>query len=352
VNSGQKPNLLEFSCDELTQYLVRLGEPKFRGQQLWQWLWQKGCRSFEQMSNLARPLREELARQAILDWPAIAATAQSRDGTVKFLLELHDGARIETVLIPEKDHVTQCVSTQVGCSLGCVFCATGRMGFERNLSPAEILGQVLVGRAWLQERGGQINLRNLVFMGMGEPLLNLDNLLAALASFTHPLGLNFAPRRLTISTVGFPKQLERLGQSGLCSLAVSLHAPTQELRAQLMPKAALVPLDELMHALDRFPLKPRQRITYEYILLAGVNDSLTQASQLVKLLGQRKAKVNLITFNPSASEATETGFEPPASATVLAFENLLKDKGVTATLRRSKGQDIAAACGQLKAAAR
>lgn len=330
--------------------MVSLGAPAFRAQQVWQWLWDKGCRDFEAMSNVAKPLRAALDARASLDWPEVEATEVSQDGTVKFLLRLADGARIETVLIPEKGHVTQCLSTQAGCAMGCVFCATGDMGFERNLTSGEILSQALHGRAYLAEREPDRTLRNLVFMGMGEPLLNLDNLLQALATLTHPLGLNFSSRRLTVSTVGLPGPLERLGQAGIGALAVSLHAPTQELRAALMPKAAQIPLDALMAALDRYPLKPRQRITYEYILIKDVNDSLAQARQLVKLLGGRKAKVNLIHYNPPAAGAA-TRFEAPDIERVLAFENLLKSKGVIATLRKSKGQDIAAACGQLKAAA-
>jgi 23S rRNA (adenine2503-C2)-methyltransferase len=344
----QKTQLLECSFEELRAFFVSLGEAAFRSQQVWQWIWQKGARDFQTMSNVAKPLRATLAERAALDWPEVATTAVSKDGTVKFLLSLADGARIETVLIPEKDHVTQCLSTQVGCAMGCAFCATGRMGFERNLTSGEILSQILVGRDYLARQGVELAVRNLVFMGMGEPLLNLDNLLRALDTLTHPLGLDFSSRRLTVSTVGLPKPLERLGQAGLASLAVSLHAPTQELRERLMPKAARIPLDELMAALDAYPLKPRQRITYEYILIKDVNDGQAEARQLVRLLGQRKAKVNLIHYNPSPSDPA--GFEAPGMERVLAFENLLKSKGVMATLRKSKGQDIAAACGQLKAA--
>jgi 23S rRNA (adenine2503-C2)-methyltransferase len=220
------------------------------------------------------------------------------------------------------------------------------MGFDRNMTSGEILGQVLAGRQFLEERGEARPLRNLVFMGMGEPLLNVDNLVRALEGLTSPLGLEFSSRRITVSTVGLCTGLETLAASGLASLAISLHAPTQELRERIMPAAArATPLPELMACLDAYPLKPRQRITYEYILLRGVNDSDREARELVRLLGQRKAKVNLIVCNPGPGSP----FEAPDQARVLAFERLLWDKGLAATLRKSKGQDISAACGQLRA---
>ncbi len=344
--------LLDLNFAALNDFVQTLGEPGYRAGQLWQWLWTKGCRELRQMTNLSRTLREKLAESAAVIWPEVAVLRRSSDGTVKFLLRLGDGAAIETVLIPEKDHYTQCLSTQVGCAMGCLFCSTGQAGFTRNLSSGEICAQVLLAREYLAAQGSELRLRNLVFMGMGEPLCNLDGVLRSLETLNHPQGLNFSPRRMTVSTVGLPGPLERLGQAGLCALAVSLHAPTQELRARLMPKAGLVPLPELMAALDRYPLKPRQRITCEYILLDRVNDSLAEARQLVRLLGGRRAKVNLIAYNPPP-EGSAVGpvFAAPEPGRVLAFEQLLHDKGLTVTLRKSKGQDIGAACGQLKAAA-
>ena len=340
-------NLVELTLAELGALLADLGQPAYRAEQVWQWLWQKRCRDVGEMTNLSRELRTALADRATIAWPEVADIQVSADTTVKLLLRLADGALVETVLIPERTHVTLCLSTQVGCPMACTFCSTGQMGLVRNMTMGEILGQLLVAQQYLADQGQDPDeLKNLVFMGMGEPLLNLDALMQSLVALGHDKGLNFSPRRITVSTCGVPKGLEVLGDSGLAMLAVSLPAPTQELRAQIMPRAAaLAPLDELMAALDRYPLRPRQRITYEYIMLRGVNDQPEHARQLVRLLGQRKAKVNLIAFNASPGAA----YESTERMDILAFEKMLHVKGLTATIRGSKGQDIAAACGQLKA---
>ena len=360
-----KPNLLDLTYSELEHFCSDLGEAPFRARQIWQWLWQKRERDFGRMTNISKELRTRLAEAGRIVWPGLVTTRCSRDGTTKFLLALEDGQHIETVLIPEKDHFTLCLSTQVGCALGCTFCATGRMGLIRNLTMAEILGQILVAQEHVAglapglaqesaqgEPQGQtqgqtqgLALRNLVFMGMGEPLLNWENLRRALESLHHPLGLEFSRRRITVSTVGVPGMLAELGASGLASLAVSLHAPTQELRARIMPRAARFALDDLIAELADYPLQPRQKITIEYVLLGGVNDDLSHARELVRVLNKVKAKVNLIPFHPSP----DLPYAAPDMSRVLAFENLLKSKGLPATLRKSKGQDISAACGQLRA---
>lgn len=342
-------NLLDLSLAELEAFFIEeLKEPRFRAAQVWQWMWQKGARDFASMTNLSKALREKLSGRAEVRRPEVADVRESRDGTIKFLLRLSDGKLIETVLIPSarRERYTQCLSTQVGCPMACTFCNTGFMGFERNLSQAEILGQVLVGRAHL-EAGGLGPLSNLVFMGMGEPLLNLDWLLKSLSTLNSDTGLNLSWRRTTVSSVGLPGGLEILGRSGLALPAISLHAPTQELRAKIMPKAAQVPLPELLEALRRYPMKPRERITFEYLLLKGVNDSPAQARQLHKLLCTLRCKVNLIAYNPTEGMP----YEAPDPEAVLAFEQVLRDKGLTATIRRSMGTDIKAACGQLKAEA-
>ncbi|MDY7001321.1 MAG: 23S rRNA (adenine(2503)-C(2))-methyltransferase RlmN [Thermodesulfobacteriota bacterium] len=339
-------NLLNLSFEEMEAFLDGLGEPRYRTDQVWQWLWQKGCLSFRDMTNIPKGLWKKLEESAKISRPRVQAIQKSRDGTVKFLLGLSDGALVETVLIPEKNRITQCLSCQVGCAMGCTFCATGQMGLTRNMVQSEILGQILVAGDYLKEQGKAKDLKNLVFMGMGEPLLNLKELMRSLTALNHERGLNFSPRRVTVSTVGVLKGLDTLGQSGLARLAVSLHAPTQDLREQIMPKAAEAPLDELMARLDRYPLKPRQRITFEYLLLGGVNDGPEHAKALARLLAEKKAKVNLIPFH--ASEGLPYKASDPD--TVLAFEKILWDKGLTAVLRKSKGLDIAAACGQLKAA--
>jgi 23S rRNA (adenine2503-C2)-methyltransferase len=264
------------------------------------------------------------------------------------LLRLADGERIETVLIPVGPHYTQCLSTQVGCAMACAFCSTGELGLTRNMTAGEILGQILVGRAHLAQ-AGLPTVRNLVFMGMGEPLMNLTELLRSLETLGSAEGISIASRRATVSSVGIPAGLKILGDSGLAVPAISLHAPTQELREKLMPKAARVPLDELLNCLDNYPLKQRERVTYEYIMLGGVNDSIAHAKQLVRLLGQRRCKVNLIGYNPPPPDVVPNPpFRAPDAADVLAFEDYLRSKRITTFLRRSMGQDIAAACGQLK----
>jgi 23S rRNA (adenine2503-C2)-methyltransferase len=346
-------NLLDMTLPELEAWMgEELGEPKFRAVQVWQWLWQKMARDVDAMTNVSRACRERLAAAAAIVWPEVAAVEESRDGTTKFLLRLADGAQVETVLIPSDSREgarrwTQCLSSQVGCAMGCTFCSTGQMGFERNMSMGEILGQVLVARAHLGDaRPDRPVLRNLVFMGMGEPLLNLREVMRALQSLNNDKGLNFSPRRITVSTCGIEKGLRELGESGLAYLAVSLHAPTQELRARIMPKAARWPLEELVAALQRYPLKTRERITFEYLLLGGVNDGPEQARELARLVGSVKGKLNLIVYNP----AEGAPYAAPAEDRVLAFEQCLWKRHITAIVRKSKGQDIRAACGQLRAA--
>ena len=346
-------NLLELTLPELTEWTTgEMGLPRFRATQIWQWIWQRMARDFEAMTNISRPVRERLAGAARITWPEVDRVQVSRDGTTKFLLRLADGEKVETVLIPStsrSDNVrwTQCLSTQVGCPMACTFCSTGTMGLTRNMTHGEILGQILVARDYLGDTRPQWPvLRNLVFMGMGEPLLNYTNLERALRSLNEKVGLNFSPRRITVSTCGIQKGLRELGESGLAFLAVSLHAPTQELRAKIMPRAARWPLAELIETLNSYPLKTRERITFEYLLLGGVNDGPRQAKELIQIVrAVRKSKINLIVYNPSAGAP----YRAPSEKAVLAFEKILWDAGITAVIRKSKGQDIDAACGQLKA---
>ena len=284
--------------------------------------------------------------------PEISLVRKSSDGTVKFLLRLADGEHIETVLIPSTDkagatRMTQCLSTQVGCAMACTFCSTGKLGFTRNMSMGEILGQVQAARAWLGDTLPEKPLiRNLVYMGMGEPLLNLREVMKSLETLHHQRGLAFSARRVTVSTCGIEQGLRELGDSGLAYLAVSLHAPTQELRERLMPRAARWPLDELLNALESYPLKTRERITLEYLVIGGVNDGPEQARQLVRICSRLKAKLNLIPYNPTPGSP----YAPPSPESLLAFERMLWNKNITAIVRKSKGQDIEAACGQLRAA--
>jgi 23S rRNA (adenine2503-C2)-methyltransferase len=266
----------------------------------------------------------------------------SRDGTRKLLYRLGDGSLVEGVLIPEADHHTLCVSTQVGCRQACAFCRTGAMGFRRNLTPAEILGQVLAARRLVD---GQRPLTNLVFMGMGEPLDNLDALLVALEHILGEHGLQMSQRKVTVSTVGLADRLPRLGRSTPAALAVSLNAVDDRLRSRLMLVNRRFPLAVLKKALAAYPLKPTRRITIEYVLLGGVNDRPEQARALARWLHGIKAKVNLIPYNPHP----DSPFRPPEPEDVARFQQVLIDRHVTALVRASRGQDIAAACGQLAA---
>ena len=322
-----------------------MGEPKFRAAQIWAWLWRQGSQDFSEMTNVSKTFRTRLAETWDIAWPKVHTLQESVDGTVKFLLRFDDDALVETVLIPEGDRYTQCLSTQVGCAMGCTFCSTGTMGFMRNMTGGEIAMQVLVARDFLLRRDQGQRLTNLVFMGMGEPLMNWPEVKRAMEMLHSEHGLSFSRRKVTLSTCGIKKGLVEFAKQGLALPAISLHAPTQELRARIMPKAAQLPLDELMDILKHYPLQSRERVTIEYLLLGGVNDSLDHARALVKLLARLKCKVNLIAFNPGPG----IPYTSPTQKAVLAFEKLLWDKGMTCTLRKSKGQDIAAACGQLRA---
>ena len=343
-------DILNYTFPELSDFVTKeLGEPAFRARQVWQWLWQKQARTFSAMTNLSKSSRAQMEERCVIRWPEIAQKQVSRDGTTKFLLRLGDGETVETVLIPSesqdgKGRMTQCLSCQVGCAMGCTFCSTGNMGFTRNMTQSEILGQVLVAREYLNDTLESPQLRNLVFMGMGEPLLNFTELMRSLDTLNQEQGLAFSPRRITVSTCGLQKGLKELGESGLAYLAVSLHAPTQELRAELMPKAARWELDELLTALESYPLKARERLTFEYLLLGGVNDSLEHAKALARIMARVKAKLNIIVYNPVEGSP----YAAPHPDQVLAFEKYLWSRHVTAILRKSKGQDIQAACGQLK----
>ncbi|MDO5483994.1 MAG: 23S rRNA (adenine(2503)-C(2))-methyltransferase RlmN [Desulfovibrionaceae bacterium] len=345
-------NILDLTLPELTAWMQSLGEPGFRAVQIWQWLWQRMARDFECMSNVSKSCRALLAERARIVWPEVARVQESADGTTKFLLRLEDGAQVETVLIPSDSREgvrrwTQCLSSQVGCAMGCTFCATGSMGFERNMRMGEILGQILVGREYLNDvRPDWPVLRNLVFMGMGEPLLNLQEVMRALQSLNDDRGLNFSPRRITVSTCGIEKGLKELGESGLAYLAVSLHAPSQDVRARIMPRAARWPLPDLLAALKSYPLKTRERITFEYLLLGGVNDRPEHAEALARLVGAVRGKLNLIVYNATPGAP----YTAPSEEDVLAFEQILWRRHITAIVRKSKGSDINAACGQLKAA--
>lgn len=336
----QKSNLRDLSAQEVQDLMVELGEKPFRARQVLNWLYKQNAASISEMTNLSKVLRDSLSNVASLQHMEPAQIETSADGTRKLLFELNDGVRVESVLIPEQDHSTLCVSSQAGCRQGCRFCRTATLGFQRNLTPAEITGQVLTARAMCDDASP---LTNLVFMGMGEPLDNLDNLCIASEHILGDHGLQMSQRRVTVSTVGIADRLAELGRRTPAALAVSLNAPNDELRSKLMPVNKRFPLAVLKQALKEYPLKPTRRITLEYVLLAGVNDQPEHARELAKWVHGLKCKVNLIAFNPH--DGAE--FNRPNDAAIERFQQILLDKHITALLRASRGSDISAACGQL-----
>lgn len=336
-------DLLSLDHPQLAAFFHDLGERPFRAGQVMQWVYKRGVLDFGSMTDLSQGLRQRLADSLRLALPKVARVEQSADGTRKLLLALGDGERVETVLIPDGARLTQCVSSQSGCAMGCAFCSTAALRGGRNLSAGEIVSQVVVGEQ-LAGVGGRVT--NVVFMGMGEPLLNRDNVLHAFRILSSDHGLNITKRRLTISTCGLVDEMRLLPADVLGSLAVSLNATTDEVRDRLMPVNRRYPLRVLLGALAELPLPPRARYTIEYVLLGGVNDTRDDARRLVKLLSGIRCKVNLIPFNASAASP----FRPPSPADVAAFQSCLLEKNFTAVLRKSRGQDIAAACGQLRAA--
>ncbi len=333
-------DLKSLSCKELEHLVRERGLPAFRGRQLFKWLWQKGIHSFDEITEFSVALRAELSKDYRIYHLEQAKRLDSSDGTIKWAYKLKDGLIIEAVLIPEKDHTTLCVSTQAGCAMGCTFCLTGKMGFYRNLAPSEIAGQVL---AAVQDLPPEQQPRNLVFMGMGEPLANFNNLITAIEILTCDLGLNFSQRRITVSTSGIAPKIVELGERTSVGLAVSLHATNNTQRDRLMPINRSYPIETLLEACRSFRLPPRRRITFEYLLLKGINDTREDAQRLARLLKAIPSKINLIPFNQSAG----LPFREPDRNSVLDFQKILKDRNYTVIIRKSKGRDIKAACGQL-----
>jgi len=335
-------NIRDLRLSELEALAASVREPSFRAKQLAHRLWRRDAESFDQMLELPAAFREYLKQNFKIEPVAIAHIAGSRDGTRKLLLSLDDGERIESVIIPADDRVTLCISSQAGCAMNCAFCATAQMGLHRNLRASEILGQVIAARRQL---GPSETLTNYVFMGMGEPLANYPRLSRTLETMTSEWGMGISPQRITVSTVGLIPMMERLLTDFSVKLAISLHATTDALRDRLAPINQRYPLRELIDACRRLPIQRRLRIMFEYVMLDGVNDSPEDARRLVKLLAPIRAKVNLICFNPFPASS----FRPSPRARVEAFQAILRQGNLTATIRESRGQDIAAACGQLNA---
>jgi len=333
-----KTDIKSLNLDDLTAFLSAFGKEKFRARQIVRWIYQRGVTSFAAMTDLSKDLRKGLEECAyISDWEP-EVTEESSDGTKKYLFRLADGQTVESVRIPmEGTRATLCISTQVGCAMQCAFCLTGTFGLVRNLETAEIVNQVCA-----VVKDGPIN--NIVLMGMGEPLHNLDNVVKALQILYLDEGFGFGIRKVTLSTSGLVPEMLEMARRIPVNLAVSLNATTDAVRDELMPVNRRYPLKELMTACRRYPLKPHQRITFEYILIRGVNDTLEDARRLVKLLHGIKAKVNLIPYN----EHEGSTFRAPIPAAIDLFQKTLLDSNVVAIRRASKGQDISAACGQLK----
>jgi len=336
----KKIDLKNLSPADFEGFVLKLGWKLYRAGQIMSWLYQKGVAEIDSMTNLSLSLREELKKVASLSSLRPSQVLVSEDGTKKYLFPLEDGGVIESVLIPEKGHFTLCISTQLGCALKCRFCYTGKGGLVRNLTTAEIVGQV---GAVLTHLGGKDNIKNIVLMGMGEPLNNYENTLKALEIIFHPQGFDFSHRRVTLSSAGLIPALKRLGKESPVNLAISLNAADQEIRSFLMPINRRHPLKELLAVLRDYPLPHRKRITFEYILIAGVNDALRDAEKLVDLLRPLRCKINLIPFN----EHPGVAFKRPEQEKVAAFRDFLVSHGYTTIVRESRGNDILAACGQL-----
>jgi 23S rRNA (adenine2503-C2)-methyltransferase len=334
-------NIAELELPELEQALVALQQPKFHARQLYRWVYRQGVVDFSRMTDLGAGLRAMLAQRFSIGTPEVIRKDVSTDGTTKLLLRLADGKLIESVFIPDTPSMTLCISTQAGCAMKCAFCLTGRMGLDRNLTAGEIAGQV---RVLAREVGMLGRTFNIVLMGMGEPLHNYDATMKALRMLHDPHGLCISPRRITLSTVGVLPALERLADEPLMpNLAISLHGTTEATRDALVPVNRKYGLQDLLDACRRFPLKKRNRITFEYVLLDGVNDTPEDARRLVKLLAGIRSKVNLLPLN----EAPGIPFCRPSDERVNQFARILAEAGLTVSVRKSRGRDIRAACGQL-----
>jgi len=344
MNAKVKPNIRHLSQDEITNYFESIGEKKFRVQQVWEWLWQKQAFDFQSMSNLSKDLRTKLEQNFDFTPLAVDATQVSEDGTIKSRFKTFDGHKVEGVLIPTEERLTACVSSQIGCSLSCKFCATGYMDKKRNLTYDEIYDEVvLINKQAMQNHDKKLT--NIVFMGMGEPLLNYRNMMKAVERITSEDGLAMSPRRITVSTAGIAKMIRQLGDDQVrFKLAISLHAPTDKKRNEIMPINETNNLKTLVEALNYFYKQTKNEITLEYILFDKFNDSFEDAEDLVKLYRQIPADlVNIIEYNP----IDFARFKKPTEEKTTAFMNYLEKNRVNSRLRKSRGKDIDAACGQL-----
>ena len=343
TESPVKRDIRKLKLDELKEFFVQQGDKAFRAQQVYEWLWKKSAKDFEQMTNLSLTTRELLKANFTINHIQVDTMQRSADGTIKNSVKLHDGLIVESVLIPTEKRITACVSSQVGCSLACKFCATARLKRMRNLNPDEIYDQVV---AIKQQAELFFNrpLTNIVFMGMGEPLLNYNNVMAAIDKITSQQGLNMASRRLTVSTVGVAKMIRKMADDEVkFNLAVSLHSAINEKRSSIMPINESTPLEELGDALKYWYEKQKKKVTYEYIVWKGINDSPEDAQALLKFCKIVPCKVNLIEYNP----IDDGEFQQASDESLMMYMDLLERHGITTRIRKSRGKDIDAACGQL-----
>ncbi len=343
-------NLIGMSLADLENSMIDMGEKKFRGKQIYGWIYQKGARSIDEMSNISKPLREELKKIFRITRPILVKEQTSVDGTRKWLLRMEDGNEIETVYIPQAEGKNAiCISSQIGCTLTCKFCHTGTQLLVRNLEVHELIGQFMIARDsfndWPSSDPERI-LTNIVVMGMGEPLYNYDNMKKAIEIFTDGSALAISRRRVTLSTSGVVPEMKKMSVEMGCQLAISLHAPNDEIRNQIMPINKKYPLKELVEVLENFPNKNARRITVEYILIKDLNDQEKHADELVKLLKNVYCKFNLIPYNPW--DSCPNNYQPPSRNAVMRFAKRLNTHGAIATIRESRGDDIMAACGQLR----
>ena len=346
-NKNQE-NIVGLSREELNERLLNLGLKKFRSGQVWHWLYHKGVTSFEEMTTLSKTVREQLRQKFAIKRPMIIEKQTSVDGTIKWLLQFEDGTKVETVFIPEEDRGTLCISSQVGCTLNCSFCHTGTQRLVRNLTPSELVGQILTAfdelSAWPSAQVGR-PVTNIVLMGMGEPLYNLDNVITALKIVMDNEGISISKRRITLSTSGIIPEIYKCGVETDVNLAISLHAVTDDVRNILVPINKKYPIKELLKACREYPgVSNSRRITFEYVMLKGINDSISDAKALIKLMEGIPAKINLIPFNPWPGSP----YERSEKSQIEQFAKIILKAGYPSPVRTPRGDDILAACGQLK----
>ncbi|MCM8569004.1 23S rRNA (adenine(2503)-C(2))-methyltransferase RlmN [Gramella jeungdoensis] len=339
----KKKDIRALTKEQLQEFFVSKGDKSFRGTQVYEWLWNKAAHSFDDMTNISKDTRQMLKDNFVINHIRVDRMQRSSDGTIKNAVKLHDALTVESVLIPTRSRTTACVSSQVGCSLDCQFCATAKLKRMRNLNPDEIYDQVVAidneSRLYFDRP-----LSNIVFMGMGEPLMNYNNVMKAIEKITSPEGLGMSPKRITVSTSGVPKMIKKLADDeAKIKLAVSLHSARNEVRSQIMPFNETFPLEDLRGALEYWYSKTKSRITYEYIVWKDINDTIEDARALLQFCKYVPCKVNLIEYNP----IDDGDFQQAASEATNMYQNILEQNGITVTVRRSRGKDIDAACGQL-----